>query len=210
MTSLLLLSDRIEAGTWAIAAAVTSHSMLLTMETTAGKKIMKNIIEKLDLAGVKCKWTQKGLQVQPSRMIKPVNVTAEPYPGFPTDLIPQWVTLMTLANGSSTVKDSVFKDRFKHVEDLKNMGANIQQLSTQECKIFGVEKLKRRMDLRATDLRAGAALALAALAADGPTMILEFQHLERGYEKVMEKIRQFGAGVDEDKSKPRSGFHGSA
>ena len=204
--SLQLFPDRIEAGTWAIAAAMTGGSLLLIMDPEVGKKIMVPVLEKLQQAGVSLQWRRNGLEVQRYGQIHPVNVTAGPFPQFPTDLLPQWVTFMTLANGPSILEDTIYDSRFKHVEHLQKMGAKFTKFSDKRYQVHGNAKL-RGTRVEATDLRAGAALILAALVAEGTTVVKQFQHVLRGYEDIKGKLGcwsvQFG-----QLPQTRPGFHG--
>ena len=182
-----LFSDRIEAGTWAIAAAMTGGELLLKMDPRTGREIMVPIYEKLQQAGVSLSWTHQGLEVQRRGQIRPVDVTTGPFPEFPTDLLPLWVTFMTLANGPSILHDTIYDNRFQHVPHLVKMGAEISIRRDKKYKVHGKAKL-RGTRVVATDLRAGAALILAALVAEGHTVIKEFQHVLRGYENIKEKL----------------------
>jgi UDP-N-acetylglucosamine 1-carboxyvinyltransferase len=168
---------------------MTGGELLLKMDREIGEKIMMPVFKKLQQAGVSLSWTPEGLEVQRDRhdQIKPVNVTAEPFPGFPTDLLPQWVTFMTLANGPSILHDTIYDNRFQHVPHLVKMGAEISIRRDKKYKVHGKAKL-RGTRVVATDLRAGAALILAALVAEGHTVIKEFQHVLRGYENIKEKL----------------------
>jgi UDP-N-acetylglucosamine 1-carboxyvinyltransferase len=182
-----LFSDRIEAGTWAIAAAMTGGELLLKMDPRTGREIMVPIYEKLQQAGVSLSWTHQGLEVQRRGQIRPVDVTTGPFPEFPTDLLPLWVTFMTLANGPSILHDTIYDNRFQHVSHLEKMGAKFTRLSDQEYQVHGNARLSGT-HVVATDLRAGAALILAALVAEGTTVIKEFQHVLRGYENIRGKL----------------------
>ena len=197
--SSLLFSDRIEAGTWAIAAAITGGSLLLKMDPKIGRKIMVPLIEKLREAGVRVQWKrdglERGLEVQRSGQIKPVNITTGPFPQFPTDLLPQWVTFMTQANGPSKLTDTIYDNRFKHVTHLQEMGARITEISNREYRVHGNASLTAKR-VEAADLRAGAALVLAALVANGSTKIKGFQHVLRGYEDIRGKLKCWSATIE--------------
>ena len=207
-SSLQFYLDRIEAGTWAIAAAMTGGSLLLKMEREIGEAIMEPVFEKLKEAGVSVEWKDNGLDVQrsTSRAIKPVDIITGPFPEFPTDLLPLWVTFMTQANGRSTLEDTIYDNRFNHVEHLKKMGAQFTKFSDRQYQVHGNAKL-RGTRVVATDLRAGAALILAALVAEGTTVVKQFQHVLRGYEDIKGKLGcwsvQFG-----QLPQTRPGFHG--
>ena len=176
------------------------------MDTEIGKIIMVPLIEKLREAGVRVQWKRDGLEVQRSGQINPVDITTGPFPDFPTDLLPQWTTFMTLANGSSKLKDEIYDNRFSHVPHLENMGAQFTKFSDKEYKVHGRARL-RGCHVTATDLRAGAALILAGLAAEGTTVVKEFQHVLRGYENIEEKLRRWNAQV-RDLPPTRPGHHG--
>ena len=203
---LTFFSDRIEAGTWAIAAAMTGGRLVLEMDPKSGKKIMVPVLEMLKQAGVSLHWRHDGLEVQRHGQIHPVSVTTGPFPQFPTDLLPQWVTFMTLANGPSILEDTIYDSRFNHVEHLQKMGAKFTKFSDKRYQVHGNAKL-RGTRVEATDLRAGAALILAALVAEGTTVVKQFQHVLRGYEDIKGKLGcwsvQFGK-----LPQTRPGFHG--
>ncbi|CAB4002599.1 UDP-N-acetylglucosamine 1-carboxyvinyltransferase [Paramuricea clavata] len=202
-----VIPDRIEAGTWAIGAAITGGSLLLKMNPEIGQKIMVPVLQMLQKAGVHVQWTHNGLQVQRRGQIKPVSITTGPFPEFPTDLLPQWVTFMTQANGRSRLKDTIYDNRFSHVLHLKTMGARFTRFSNREYEVHGNANL-RGSRVEATDLRAGAALVLAALVADGSTKIKEFEHVLRGYEDIKGKLRRWGVTF-QDLPPSREGFYGS-
>ena len=185
-----VIPDRIEAGTYAIAAAMTGGTLLLKMDPSVGRVIMANVLEKLRQAGVSVNWKDDGFEIQRAMnaKIRPVNVTTGAFPGFPTDLLPQWVTLMTLASGPSIIEDTIYNNRFSHVQYLKEMGATFTRISDTRYQVHGGAHL-RGTRVKATDLRAGAALVLAGLAATGITVVKEFQHVLRGYENIKEKLK---------------------
>ena len=206
--SLQFFSDRIEAGTWAIAAAMTGGRLVLEMDPRSGKKIMVPILEMLKKAGVTLQWRHDGLEVQRHGQIHPVSVTTGPFPKFPTDLLPQWVTFMTQANGDSILKDTIYDSRFNHVEHLKNMGAKITPFPDGRHQVHG--NPNRRLQgahVVATDLRAGAALILAGLVAEGPTVVKQFHHVLRGYENIREKLGRWNVQF-QNLPQTRPGFHG--
>ena len=202
----LFFPDRIEAGTWAIAAAITGGNLLLKMDPVIGKKIMKPVTEKLINAGVEVTWKSNGLEVQRLGQIQPVNVTTGAFPKFPTDLLPLWVVFMTQANGPSMLEDSIYDDRFKHIQQLEGMGAEFTKFSDSQYQVHGDAKLKGKHVI-ASDLRAGAALVLAALVAGGTTVVKEFQHVLRGYENIREKLKCWGVQFH-PLPQSRPGFHG--
>ena len=194
--SLQFYPDRIEAGTWAIAAAMTGGSLLLVMDPEIGKRIMVPVLQKLQQAGVTLQWRRNGLEVQRYGQIRPVNVTTGPFPQFPTDLLPLWVTFMTQANGPSILEDTIYDNRFKLVEYLAKMGAEFTRFSDGKYKVHGNATLVGARVV-ATDLRAGAALVLAALVASPSTKIRDFQHVLRGYEHIRGKLKCWKVTIDD-------------
>ena len=205
---IIFFIDRIEAGTWAIAVAITGGSLLLKMDRTVGEKIMVPIVKKLEKAGVGVQWKPNGLQVQREAInhIRPVDIITGPFPHFPTDLLPQWVILMTQANGPSVLEDTIYDNRFSHVPHLQNMGAKFTKFSDQKYRVHGNARLEG-CHVTATDLRAGAALILAGLIAKGATVVKEFQHVLRGYENIEEKLEVWKAKFH-PLPQTRRGHHG--
>ena len=184
--------DMIEAGTYMIAAAITK-----------GKVCVKNVIPKhLDAitaklieANVPIEIGDSYVTVTPPDNLRSVSIKANPYPGFPTDMQPQFSTLMTVAQGMSSVSDGIYSTRFKYIDDLKKMGANIEyDEKDSQLHIIGVPELNGA-DTKAPDLRAGAALILAGLAAKGTTTITNIELVERGYDHIIEKLRALGANI---------------
>ena len=178
------------------------------MDPEIGSEIMVPTFQMLQQAGVHVQWKRDGLEVQRSRSrkIKPVNITTGPFPQFPTDLLPLWVTFMTQANGPSKLKDTIYDNRFSHVPYLEEMGGEFTRISNREYQVRGKASLTAKR-VEATDLRAGAALVLAALVAYGSTKIKEFQHVLRGYEDIRGKLRCWSATI-EDVPEIREGFYG--
>jgi UDP-N-acetylglucosamine 1-carboxyvinyltransferase len=166
--------------------------------------------EMVQQAGVNVEWKHDGLEVQRLGQVNPVNITTGPFPQFPTDLLPLWVTFMTLANGPSTLIDTIYDNRFKHVTYLQRMGAQFTTLISENNReyyqVHGNARL-RGCHVTATDLRAGAALILAGLAAEGTTVVKEFQHVLRGYESIEEKLRCWGVQFH-NLPQTRPGHHG--
>ena len=203
-----VIPDRIEAGTWAIAAAMTGGSLTLKMNPGVGRKIMIPVVEKLREAGVRVQWQGDGLKVerQSYESISPVNITTGPYPDFPTDLLPLWVVFMTQASGPSILKDTIYDNRFQVVEELEKMGARFTKFSDSEHKVHGRANLSGARVV-AKDLRAGAALVLAALVAEGSTVVKEFQHVLRGYDNIKEKLKCWRVN-HKDLPQTRPGHHG--
>lgn len=185
------IPDRIEAGTLLIAAAITKGSLKL-------KNISPGLIEavliKLEAAGCKTDILKNDVSIDATNLeIIPTNVSTSIFPGFPTDMQAQWTAFMSLANGSSFVKDSIYFDRFKHVPELVRLGANITT-NENAAIINGVKEL-RGAKVMSTDLRASASLVLAGLAAKGTTEVLRVYHLDRGYQRIEEKLSLIGAEI---------------
>lgn len=186
-----IIPDRIETGTFMAIAGITGGDLVLK---DCKPEHLDAVIMKLKDTGVVFKETKKGL-----RVIGPERLTAKdaktiPYPGFPTDMQAQFMAMMTVANGTSVIKETVFENRFMHVAELKRMGADIS-IEGGTATIKGVEKLKGA-PVMATDLRASASLVVAALCAEGETVIHRIYHLDRGYEKMDEKLRKVGAEIE--------------
>lgn len=185
-----LISDRIEAGTYAIAAAITGgHLEILG----AHLEHLGSVGAVLESAGVQIWPTDRGLMVVRSGPLQAVDVATEPYPGFPTDLQAQFMALMTVASGASVIRETVFESRFMHVPELRRLGANIS-LQGSTALVRGVERL-RGAEVMATDLRASVSLVLAALVAEGETIVHRIYHLDRGYEALDRKLVQCGADI---------------
>ena len=183
-----VIFDRIEAGTYVIAAALTNGNLKIT---NIDPKIMiteMNLLKKMNVNIIKKK---NFLIVKSSKKLKGINIETKPYPGFPTDLQAQIMVLMTKASGVSVIKENIFENRFMHVSELRRMGSNIA-VSGNRAKIFGSSKLYGA-EVMATDLRASVCLVLAALVAKGKTIINRIYHLDRGYEKIEKKLSDCGA-----------------
>ena len=185
-----VIPDRIEAGTFMAAAAITGGEVCLE---GIGEELLKPVIAKLTECSVKTEATPAGLVVCRKTRLRPVNVKTMPYPGFPTDMQAPFMSLLTLAKGTSMITETVFENRFIHAGELQRMGADIK-IDSRSAIIEGVEELTGA-SVRATDLRAGAALILSALAAKGETEISDIYHIERGYYQIDEKLRQLGADI---------------
>jgi len=185
-----LITDRIEAGTYAIAAAITGgHLEILG----AHLEHLGSVGAVLESAGVRIWPTDRGLMVLRSGPLRAVDVATEPYPGFPTDLQAQFMALMTIASGASVIRETVFESRFMHVPELGRLGANIS-LQGSTALVRGVERL-HGAEVMATDLRASVSLVLAALVAEGETTVHRIYHLDRGYESLDRKLVQCGAEI---------------
>ena len=185
-----LITDRIEAGTYAIAAAITGGQLEII---GAHLEHLGSVGAVLESAGAQIWPTDRGLMIVRSGPLRAVDLTTEPYPGFPTDLQAQFMALMTVASGASVIRETVFESRFMHVPELGRLGANIS-LQGSTALVRGVERL-HGADVMATDLRASVSLVLAALVADGETTVHRIYHLDRGYESLDRKLVQCGADI---------------
>ena len=185
-----MIPDRIEAATFAIAAAITGGDISVK---TSRPDFMDAILIKLRECRIDASKTSGGMRVKGKARPASVNITTMPYPGFPTDVQAQFMALMCIASGTSVFNETVFENRFMHVPELRRMGAQIM-LQGGMANVTGVEKLKGAQ-VMATDLRASASLVLAALAAEGESEIHRLYHLDRGYDKMEEKLRHLGARI---------------
>lgn len=185
-----VIPDRIEAGTYMAAAALTQGDVKLL---GARLEHLDALISKMAQAGVEVRREGTGLRVRHHGELHAVDVETRPYPGFPTDLQAQFMVLMTRATGSSTVTETVFENRFMHVPELNRMGADITTRG-RTAFVRGVSGL-HGAKVMATDLRASATLVIAGLAAKGATEVLRLYHLDRGYERIEEKLGKLGANV---------------
>ena len=187
-----VLPDRIETGTYAMAVAMTGGDVVLE---GARPELLQSALDIVGQAGARITPTNKGVRVSRNGAgIAPVDVTTEPFPGFPTDLQAQLIALMTRAKGTSRITETIFENRFMHVQELVRFGAQIH-LDGQTATIDGVEKLKGA-PVMATDLRASVSLVIAALAAEGETMVNRVYHLDRGFERLEDKLNACGATVE--------------
>ncbi|MEI8699254.1 MAG: UDP-N-acetylglucosamine 1-carboxyvinyltransferase [Mesorhizobium sp.] len=186
-----IIPDRIEAGTYAIAAAITGGQLELTH---ARLEHMASVVQLLEATGVKIWPGDRGLIVSRDGPLRAVDVTTEPYPGFPTDLQAQFMALMCCADGAALLRETIFENRFMHVPELMRLGANIKLQGTMAL-VRGGEKLKGAQ-VMATDLRASVSLVLAALICEGETVINRVYHLDRGYEQLDRKLRLCGAQIE--------------
>ncbi|MDA0986058.1 MAG: UDP-N-acetylglucosamine 1-carboxyvinyltransferase [Bacteroidetes bacterium] len=189
-TSIKTIPDRIEAGTMLIAGAMCGGKITIT---NCEPKHITSVLLKLKEAGAKIKISGSSVTISAPKIIKPVDVTTEVYPGFPTDMQAQWISLMSLAKGNSKIIDTIYYDRFSHVPELQRLGANIN-LIENIASVTGSKKLTSAK-VMSTDLRASAALILAALAAKGVTEVFRIYHLDRGYEEIEKKLRSAGADI---------------
>lgn len=186
-----LITDRIEAGTYAIAAAITGGQLEIL---GAHLEHLGSVGSALESAGCQIWPTDRGLMVVRSAPLRGVDITTEPYPGFPTDLQAQFMALMTIASGASVIRETIFESRFMHVPELGRLGANIS-LQGSTALVRGVERL-HGAEVMATDLRASVCLVIAALVAEGTTTVHRIYHLDRGYEALDRKLVQCGASIE--------------
>lgn len=185
-----VMPDRIETGTFVIAAAITNGSVRIN-NCCPGH--LEAVLAKVVEAGAEIKIGDGTIHVNGSRKIKPVDIKTLEYPGFPTDMQAQFMSLMSLAAGTSVINETIFENRFTHVAELRRMGADIQT-EGRSAVVKGVPKLSAA-PVMATDLRASASLILAGLAAEGQTVISRIYHLDRGYENIEEKLSALGADI---------------
>jgi UDP-N-acetylglucosamine 1-carboxyvinyltransferase len=187
-----VIADRIEAGTFAIAAAATGGNVLLQ---GARAEDLGALIDALKKAGVTVEVEAKGIRIKrdPSVPLKAVDIDTRPHPGFPTDLQTQFTALMSVAEGTSTIRENIFENRFMHAPELSRLGANIA-VRGNEAIVKGVSKL-HAAPVMATDLRASVSLVIAALVAEGETVVNRIYHLDRGFERLEEKLGRCGAKI---------------
>ena len=186
-----VMPDRIEAGTFMIAAAMTGgHVRIRNMRL----EHLDALTFKLQDAGVEVLSRDNAVEVRGPERIRPVNIKTRPYPGFPTDMQAQFMTLMCLADGASVISENIFENRFMHVAELLRFGADIV-IEGNSATVKGVRQLSGA-PVMATDLRASASLVLAALAADNTSEISRIYHLDRGYERIEEKLKGLGADIE--------------
>ena len=185
-----VIPDRIETGTYAMAAAATRGDVELI---GARPDMIKAVVEHLTLAGATVEKTEAGMRVKADE-IRGVDVMTEPFPGFPTDLQAQMMAMLATADGASMITETIFENRFMHVPELMRMGANIN-LHGRSAMVRGSRALKGA-EVMATDLRASVSLVIAALAAKGETVVNRVYHLDRGYERVEDKLAACGADIE--------------
>ncbi len=187
-----VIADRIEAGTFAIAVAATGGDVMLE---GARADDLGALLDALRRAGVTVDVEDKGLRIKrdPAVSLRAVDVDTRPHPGFPTDLQAQFMALMCIAEGTSTIRENIFENRFMHAPELSRLGANIT-VRANEAIVKGVPKL-RGAPVMATDLRASVSLVIAALVAEGETVVNRIYHLDRGFERLEEKLGRCGAKI---------------
>ena len=186
-----VMPDRIEAGSYACAAAITGGSLELA---GARKDTMPAILSGLEEAGVIIEDVAAGIRVSANGGIKPLTLSTAPYPAFPTDMQAQFMAMLALANGTSLLTETIFENRYMHVPELSRMGAEIE-VRGRSAVVRGVDKLNGA-PVMATDLRASMSLVLAGLAAEGETQVARVYHLDRGYERLEEKLQAVGADIE--------------
>ena len=187
-----VLPDRIEAGTYAMAVAMTGGDVQLA---GARPELLQSALDVLTLAGADVSVNNEGIRIARNGAgIRPVTVSTAPFPGFPTDLQAQLMALMACARGASHITETIFENRFMHVQELARFGARIQ-LDGETATIDGISKL-RGAPVMATDLRASVSLVIAGLAAEGETMVNRVYHLDRGFERLEEKLSACGASIE--------------
>ncbi|MFA7074354.1 MAG: UDP-N-acetylglucosamine 1-carboxyvinyltransferase [Endomicrobiaceae bacterium] len=186
-----VIADRIETATYMIATAVTKGNVTLT---GVQPEHLKTVIDKLREAGLEIKTYGSEIKIRWVKPLKPINIKTEIYPGFPTDVQAQWMALMCLVEGNSIIEETVFENRFLHVCELQRLGADIK-IDGKSVYISGVKNLSGA-PVMVSDLRAGAALVLAGLCANGKTEISRIYHLDRGYETLEKKFSKLGANIE--------------
>jgi UDP-N-acetylglucosamine 1-carboxyvinyltransferase len=187
-----VIADRIEAGTYAMAVGMTGGNVLLQGARADNLEAMSRV---LGQAGVSVTKSSEGIRIERNgKGLDPVDITTDPYPGFPTDLQAQFMALMTKAKGTSMIRETIFENRFMHVQELARLGADIH-LHGDSAEVRGVNKLTGA-EVMATDLRASVSLVIAGLAAEGDTTIHRVYHLDRGFEALEEKLGKCGAHIE--------------
>ena len=187
-----VLPDRIETGTYAMAVAMTGGDVLLK---GAQANLLQEVLDVLERVGVTIEPVNEGIRVSRNgAALKPVDIVTDPFPGFPTDLQAQYMALMTRADGVSNIQETIFENRFMHVQELARLGANIT-LDGQHAEVTGVDQLTGAQ-VMATDLRASVSLVIAGLAAEGETTVNRVYHLDRGFERLEEKLSNCGARIE--------------
>ena len=185
-----IIPDRIEAGTYMVAAAMTRGDVYIE---NAISEHLKPVIAKLKEAGVTVEEDMNGIRVACDKRTKAVDIKTMPYPGFPTDMQAQFMAMLAVSEGTGLVTETVFENRFTHVDELKRMGAQIK-IDGRTSVVEGVSGLTG-CQVKATDLRAGAAMVLAGLVAEGETQVGDIHHIDRGYDQLVEKLVGLGADI---------------
>jgi UDP-N-acetylglucosamine 1-carboxyvinyltransferase len=192
-----IIADRIEVGTLLIAAGLTLGKVKVT---NCEPSHLESFLDKLEESGLKISKGKDWIEADATglKSLKPVNITTAPYPGFPTDLQAQFMTLMCIADGTSLIQETIFENRFMHVPELLRMGAKIN-INSRLASVLGEPLIFQAATVMATDLRASASLILAGLNAEGTTRVKRIYHLDRGYENLELKLRNLGADVHREK-----------
>lgn len=190
-TSHIVIPDRIEAGTYMAMAAATRSELMVDNVITSH---LKPIIAKLQETGVEIAEEDNGVRIRAPKKLQPIDVKTLPYPGFPTDMQPQMMALMTTVSGTSVITETVFENRFMHTNEFCRMGANII-LEGHSAIVKGVPQLSGAQ-VKANDLRSGAALILAGMKAEGETNLYNINHVDRGYEDIVKKLQGVGAVLE--------------
>lgn len=185
-----VIGDRIEAGTFMVAAAITKSRLIIK---NCNMDQLVAVIDRLQQIGSVIERTADGCEIAHYGAIQPADITTQPYPGFPTDLQAQFMALLALAEGNSVITEKIYPDRFMHVAELNRMAANLRKEGPSVF-VTGVERLVAA-PVMASDLRASAALVLAGLAAYGTTIVNRVYHIDRGYERIEEKLNAVGAKI---------------
>ncbi len=185
-----VIPDRIEAGTLMLAGAITGGDITVSGVETAH---LLPVLQKLKDIGVHIEQNGREVQVKHNGTMRPIELDTQPYPGFPTDMQAQFMALLAIVPGTSVIKETIFENRFMHVQELNRLGANIR-VKDNIALITGVNKLSGA-PVKTTDLRAGAALWLAGLIAEGETLIYDIEHVERGYDDLQGKLSTLGAKI---------------
>lgn len=186
-----IMPDRIETGTFLCACAITKGNIILTK---TNPKDIEPVIEKLKETGCKIEVYKNEIKIQAPKKLKNVDIKTMPYPGFPTDMQSIFATILTLAKGTSVIVENIFENRFKYVNELKKMGAKIDT-EGKVAIIKGTRKLSSA-NVKATDLRGGAALVIAGLSTKGTTQIEDIEYILRGYENFEQKLNKLGANIE--------------
>ena len=190
-TSFSIPADRIEAGTYLVAAAVTNGSVLVN---GINPQRLTKVIQKLEESGATISTTKDSISLSmENKKLKPVDITTAPFPEFPTDMQAQFSVMNAIANGTSNIYETVFENRFMHIQELNRMGCDIE-INGNQAIIKGVDSLYGA-EVMATDLRASASLILAGLCASGQTTVSRIYHIDRGYERIEEKLNYLGAEI---------------
>ena len=186
-----IIPDRIEAGTYMVAAAMTRGDVYIE---NAISEHLKPVVAKLQEAGAMIEESIEGIRVRAEQPMRAIDLKTMPYPGFPTDMQAQFMAMLAVAEGTSTVTETVFENRFMHVEELVRMGAQIR-VDGRTATVEGTAAL-HGAPVRATDLRAGAAMVLAGLVTEGETRVGYIHHIDRGYDDLVAKLVALGADIE--------------